>query len=205
MIRLEDGNEVFRRDSVEEIGDKDWNVFIDGFVVADGRSPAGIYDRNGTKTADLPKGWRPSERPTRLVGPGPVETSVPTAIRTQGNRTTYAGISPRNGTVLWQNESFGVGDSPERLLLRGTGSLILTSESGRVVDAYTGEYVIPGLVAKGTELGTDGSRIAVGTDSARSGHSLEVWSSDGEVWEITTEYPPVAIGGKVYVGNLRLF
>ncbi|MDE1673467.1 serine/threonine-protein kinase [Nocardia gipuzkoensis] len=205
VIRLEDGNEVFRRDSVEEIGDKDWNVFIDGFVVADGRSPAGIYDRNGTKTADLPKGWRPSERPTRLVGPGPVETSVPTAIRTQGNRTTYAGISPRNGTVLWQNESFGVGDSPERLLLRGTGSLILTSESGRVVDAYTGEYVIPGLVAKGTELGTDGSRIAVGTDSARSGHSLEVWSSDGEVWEITTEYPPVAIGGKVYVGNLRLF
>ncbi|WP_280243903.1 hypothetical protein [Nocardia abscessus] len=49
---------VFRRDSVEEIGDKDWNVYIDGFVVADGRSPTGIYDRNGTKTADLPKGWR---------------------------------------------------------------------------------------------------------------------------------------------------
>ncbi|MBF6341697.1 serine/threonine protein kinase [Nocardia abscessus] len=205
VIRLEDGKEVFRRDSVEEIGDKDWNVFIDGFVVADGRSPAGIYDRNGTKTADLPKGWRPSERPTTRVGPGPAETSVPTAIQTQGNRTTYAGISPRSGTILWQNKSFGADDSPERLLLRGIGTLILTSESGRVVDAYTGEYVIPGLVAEGTELGTDGRRIAVGTDSARSGNSLEVWSSDGEVWEITSEYTPVAIGGKVYVGNLRLF
>ncbi|MFI9412823.1 serine/threonine-protein kinase [Nocardia gamkensis] len=205
VVRLEDGQEVFRRDSVEEIGDEDWNVFIDGFVVADGRSPTGIYDRNGTKTADLPKGWRPSERPATLVGPGPVETSVPTAIQTQGNRTTYAGISPRTGTILWQKQSFGADNRPERLLLRGIGTLIVTSDSGRVVDAYTGEYVIPGSVPKGTPLGTDGSRIAVSTESAHSGNSLAVWSRDGEAWEITSEYTSVAIGGKVYVGNLRLF
>ncbi|MEU1545476.1 serine/threonine-protein kinase [Nocardia sp. NPDC005745] len=205
VIRLEDGQEVFRRDSVEEIGDEDWNVFIDGFVVADGRSPTGIYDRNGTKTADLPKGWRPSERPTTPAGSGPVETSVPTAIQTQGNKTTYAGVSPRTGTILWQKQSFGADNRPERLLLRGIGTLILTSDSGRVVDAYTGEYVIPGLVPKGTQLGTDGSRIAVSTDTVRSGNSLAVWNRDGEVWEITSEYTPVAIGDKVYVGNLRLF
>ncbi|MFE7722699.1 hypothetical protein ACFU44_27090 [Nocardia rhizosphaerihabitans] len=119
---------------------------------------------------------------------------MPTAIQTQdNNKTTYAGISPRNGTVLWQHRSFGADDTPERLLLRGVGTLILASESGRVTDPYTGEYVTSGLVAEGAKLG------AGGTDSANSGNSLEGWSSDGEIWEIASAHRPVAFGGKACV------
>ncbi|MFE3447124.1 protein kinase [Nocardia sp. NPDC059180] len=205
IIRLEDGTEVFRRETVEEIRDMDWNVFIDGFVIIDGESRAGIYDRNGAKTAELPSGWRPSVHASTLYDTGPVETSVPTAIRTDGNKTTYAGISPRNGTILWQRQSYGADDEPEVLELRGVGTLITTADTGRVVDAYTGEYVISGVVSEGTQLGTDGSRIAVALDSPYSGKLLEVWGSDGEVWEITSDYMAVSVGGKVYLGNLRLF
>ncbi|MEU2175627.1 serine/threonine-protein kinase [Nocardia sp. NPDC019219] len=204
VIRLEDGKEVFRRDSVEEIADDEWNVFIDGFVVGGGAAPYGIYDRNGTETAQLPRGWRPSRHPT-MSGPGPAETSVPTAIQVDGDKTTYAGISPRTGAVLWKQQSFSAGDSDDPLLLRGIGNLILTSKSGRLVDAYTGDYVIPGYVPEGTELGTDGSRIAVATDTAGPGYSLEVWNDRNSVWEITSKSAPVSVGGKIYVGNLRLF
>ncbi|WP_327147659.1 serine/threonine-protein kinase [Nocardia sp. NBC_01329] len=204
VVRLEDGTEIFRRDTVEQIGTDDWNVFLDGFVVADGAAPAGIYDRNGDRTADLPAGWRPSEH-SLSAEKGPTETSVPTAIRTEDSETTYAGISPRNGTVLWQNQSYSADDYPERLLLRGIGTLIATADTGRVIDAYTGEYVIPGYLPDGAELGTDGNRIAVATSGSGSGTTLEVWNSDGEVWKISSEFEPVAIGGKVYVGNLRLF
>ncbi|WP_198037066.1 serine/threonine-protein kinase [Nocardia sp. BMG51109] len=203
VIRLEDGQEVFRRDSVEEIRDSDWNVFIDGFVVADGQGPPAIYDRNGTRTAELPKGWAPSRHPT-TTGSETSETSVPTAIRTDGDKTTYAGISPRTGTVLWEQQSYSADDSDDPLLLRGIGNMILTSKSGRVVDAYTGDYVIPGFIPEGTELGTDGSRVAVATDAAGLGDTLEVWSDAGSVWEIKSKYTPVSVGGKVYVGNLRL-
>ncbi|WP_280235960.1 serine/threonine-protein kinase [Nocardia cyriacigeorgica] len=205
VIRLEDGQEIFRRDSVDEVDDLDWNVFIDGFVLADGEVPAGVYDRNGIKTADLPDGWRPGIRPSMPFGPGPAETSVPTAIKTDGSTTTYAGISPRSGTVLWQQKSHSADDEPEHLVLRGIGTLIMTTESGRVVDAYTGEYVIPGRVSEGTELGTDGTRIAVALDSTYAGNKLEVWSSDGEVWEITGDHTPVAVADKIYLGNVRLF
>ncbi|NUP27471.1 MAG: hypothetical protein HOQ44_12410, partial [Nocardia sp.] len=204
VIRLEDGAEIFRRDSVEEIDTNDWNVFIDGFVVAEGPAPAGIYDRNGTRTAELPEGWQPGDRPytTEEVS---AETSVPTAIQTDENKTTYAGISPRSGTVLWQNESYGADDYAEPVPLHGIGNLISTADTGRVVDAYTGDYVIAGYLPEGPRLGTDGSRIAVVTEGSGTGSTLEVWNSAGEVWKISSEYEPVAFGGKVYVGNLRLF
>ncbi|MFI6311051.1 protein kinase [Nocardia fusca] len=204
VVRLEDDAEIFRRDSVEAIETDDWNVFIDGFVVAEGPAPAGIYDRNGTRTAELPKGWRPSARPYHTDEVS-AETSVPTAIRTDENKTTYAGIGPRSGTVLWQNDSYGSGTYAEPLPLHGIGNLIATADTGRVVDAYTGDYVIPGYLPDGAELGTDGSRIAVATDGSGTGRTLEVWNDDGEVWKISSEYEPVAIGGKVYIGNLRLF
>ncbi|MEU4313851.1 serine/threonine-protein kinase [Nocardia sp. NPDC024068] len=204
VIRLEDGKEIFRRDTVEQIGPDDWNVFLDGFVVADGAAPAGIYDRDGAKTAELPEGWRPSEH-SMSTEKGPTETSVPTAIRTDGSETTYAGIGPRTGTVLWEQQSYSADDYPERLLLRGIGTLIATADTGRVVDAYTGEYVIPGYLPDGVELGTDGTRIAVAVDGAGTGSTLEIWNADGEVWEISSEFEPVAIAGKIYVGNLRLF
>ncbi|MFE3545948.1 protein kinase [Nocardia sp. NPDC059177] len=202
VIRLEDGTEVFRRETAEKI--RDWNVFIDGFVVDDGESPAGIYDRGGVRTADLPEGWRPSQRQEAMSWPGQAETSVPTAIQTDGNKTTYAGISPRNGIVLWERKSYSADDHPELLPLRGIGTLILTTDSGRVVDAYTGEYVIPGVVSKGTELGTDGSRIAVAIDSTPE-EVLEVWSADGEEWEIRSNYLAVSVGDKIYLGDVRLF
>jgi serine/threonine-protein kinase len=79
------------------------------------------------------------------------------------------------------------------------------ADTGRVVDAYTGDCVIPGYLPDGAELGTDGSRIAVATDGSGTGRTLEVWNDGGEVWKISSEYEPVAIGGKVYIGNLRLF
>ncbi|MGW1739094.1 protein kinase domain-containing protein [Nocardia sp. NPDC001965] len=204
VIRLEDGKEIFRRDTVEEIESTDWNVFIDGFVVAEGSEPAGVFDRAGTRTADLPAGWRPSGRPYS-ADEGFPETSVPTVIQTDENKTTYAGISPRSGTVLWQNESYGANDYAEPVPLHGIGNLIETSDTGRVVDAYTGDYVVPGYLPKGPELGTDGSRIAVAADPTGSDRTLEVWDSNGEVWKISSEFDPVAIGGRVYVGNLRLF
>lgn len=125
-------------------------------------------------------------------------------MKMDGNKTTYAGIAPRTGTVLWENESYGAEDSSE-LLLRGIGTLITTSDSGRVIDAYTGDYVIPGYVPEGTPLGTDGNNIAVATETSGAGHSLEVWNAAGQAWEITSEYLPVSVGGKVYVGNLRIF
>ncbi|NEW37735.1 protein kinase [Nocardia cyriacigeorgica] len=205
VIRLEDGTEVLRRETLDKIPDDNWNVFIDGFVFDDGQSPTGIFDRNGTRTADLPSGWRPSVQPT-LGEAGLAETSVPTAIKTDGNKTTYAGISPRNGTVLWQNQSYGADDDPERLVLRGLGTLIMTYDMSRMVDAYTGEYVIhPASPSDCTPLGTDGSRVAVAIDLSYTGKRLEVWDGDGDLWEITSEQMPVAIGGKVYLGNLRLF
>ena len=204
VVRLEDGKEILRRDTVEEIGTEDWNVFLDGFVVADGAAPAGIYDRNGTRTAEFPEGWHPSEH-SLTAEKGPTETSVPTAIRTEDDKTTYAGIGPHTGNILWQNESYSADEHPERLLLRGIGTLIATADTGRVIDAYTGEYVIPGYVPDGAELGTDGSRIAVAVDSPGTGRALEIWNNDGELWSISSEYEPVAFGGKVYIGNLRLF
>lgn len=205
VIRLEDGREVFRRDSVEEIGNDHWNVYADGFVMAEGDSPPGIYDRNGAETAEMAADLLPSRHLPTAFEESPVETSVPIAVRTDGDKTTYAGIAPRTGTVLWENESYGAEGSSEPLLLRGIGTLIATSDSGRVIDAYTGEYVIPGYVPEGTPLGTDGTRIAVATDPAGSGHSLEVWDATGRIWEITSEYRPVSVGGKIYLGNLRLF
>ncbi|WP_280423437.1 serine/threonine-protein kinase [Nocardia carnea] len=204
VIRLEDGKEVFRRDSVVQIGDDQWNVFVDGFVVAERGSATRIYDRTGAQTAEIAGGWLPSRHRPTASEETPAETSVPTVIRIDGDKTTYAGISPRTGTVLWENESYGTEDSSE-LLLRGIGTLISTSDSGRVVDAYTGEYVIPGYVPEGTPLGTDGKQIAVATETTRAGYSLEVWNATDQVWEITSEYTPVSIGGKVYIGNLRLF
>ncbi|MGW0178367.1 protein kinase domain-containing protein [Nocardia sp. NPDC003345] len=203
VIRLEDGVEVFRRDTVEKIEDNDWNVFIDGFVVAEGSAPTGIYDRDGVKTAETPKGWRPSERPYS-TDPGRAETSVPTVIQTDENKTTYAGVGPRSGTILWENQSFGASNYPERLPLQGLGTLIVTSDSGRVVDAYTGEYVVPGYVPEAILLGTDGSRILVGDDQLGAGATLQVYDSGGEVWKLTGKDEPAAIGGKVYFGNLRL-
>ncbi|MGI5220730.1 protein kinase domain-containing protein [Nocardia sp. CA-290969] len=203
VIRLEDGKEVFRRDSVEEIGDDDWNVFLDGFVVADGQAPPGIYDRNGARTAQLPEGWQPSRPLTndyRTWESWPGETSVPTAIHIDGDKTTYAAISPRTGTVLWKQQS----SSEDPLWLYGVGDLIRTSESGRVVDAYTGESVLPDPLPDGPVLGTDGSRIAV-TTAPGEGYSLEVWSSDGLVWKVPSESTPMSIGGKIYVQNLRIF
>ncbi|MFI5719870.1 protein kinase [Nocardia sp. NPDC051750] len=205
VIRLEDGKEVFRRDSVEQIRNDRWNVFVDGFVVAEGGSAPRIYDRNGAQTAEIAADWLPSPHQPTAFEKTAVETSVPTVIRTDGDKTTYAGVSPHTGTVLWENESYDAEDSSEQLLLRGTGTLITTSDSGRVIDAYTGEYVIPGYVPDGTLLGTDGQRVAVATDSSGSGHSLEVWDAADQVWEITSEYTPVSIGGKIYLGNLRLF
>ncbi|MEV3966104.1 serine/threonine-protein kinase [Nocardia sp. NPDC050193] len=203
VIRLEDGQEVFRRDSVEEIGDDDWNVFIDGFVVAEGQAPPGIYDRNGTRTARLPEGWRPSSPVTsehRVRPSTPAETSVPTAIQIDGDKTTYAGISPRTGAVLWKQQSSS--ENPVRMY--GIGNLIRTSERGHAVDAYTGDSVIPDSLPEGTELGTDGSRIAVAADPGE-GYSLEVWSSDGLVWKIPSESKPMSVGGKIYVENLRIY
>ncbi|MFI1465133.1 serine/threonine-protein kinase [Nocardia carnea] len=205
VIRLEDGKEVFRRDSVERIGDDRWNVFVDGFLVAEGGAAPRIYDRNGIETAQIAQGWLPSRQLPTASEETAAETSVPTVVRTDGDKTTYAGIAPRTGTVLWENESYGVEDSSEPLILRGIGTLITTSDSGRVIDAYTGEYVIPGYVPEGTPLGTDGEKIAVATDSSRPGHSLEVWDATDQVWEITSEYTPVSVGGKIYIGNLRLF
>ncbi|MGI5217065.1 protein kinase domain-containing protein [Nocardia sp. CA-290969] len=206
VIRLEDGHEVFRRDSVEGIDNDQWNVFVDGFVLAEDGSPPAVYDRNGVKTADIAAGWLPGPHLPTASEEGPVETSVPIVVRTDGDKTTYAGIGPRTGTVLWENESYSAEDSSEPLELFGVGTLIATSDSGRVIDAYTGEYVIPGYVPEGTPLGTDGTRIAVATDdSTGSGHSLEVWDATDRVWEVTSEYTPVSVGGKVYLGNLRIF
>ncbi|MFD4402560.1 protein kinase [Nocardia sp. NPDC058499] len=204
VIRLEDGIEVFRRDSVEEIRNDHWNVFVDGFVVAERGSAPEIYDRNGTETAEIAGGWLPSRHPPTAFETTAAETSVPTVVKTDGDKTTYAGIAPRTGTVLWENESYGADDSAE-LMLRGIGTLIATSDSGRVIDAYTGEYVIPGYVPQGTPLGTDGENIAVATETSGAGHSLEVWNATDQVWEITSEYTPVSVGGKVYIGNLRIF
>lgn len=205
VIRLEDGTEIFRRDSVEKVGDDHWNVFVDGFLVAEGGSAPRIYDRNGAETAQIAQGWLPSRHLPTASEETAAETSVPTVIRTAGDKTTYAGIAPRTGTVLWENESYGAEDSSEPLVLQGIGTLITTSDSGRVIDAYTGEYVIPGYVPEGTPLGTDGNKIAVATDSSRPGRSLEVWDATDRVWEITSEYTPVSVGGKIYIGNLRLF
>ncbi|NKY35707.1 serine/threonine protein kinase [Nocardia speluncae] len=204
VIRLEDGKEVFRRDSVEEIGADHWNVFVDGFVLAERGSTPEIYDRNGAETGEIAGGWLPSRHLPTAFEKTAAETSVPTVMKMDGNKTTYAGIAPRTGTVLWENESYGAEDSSE-LLLRGIGTLIITSDSGRVIDAYTGEHVIPGYVPEATPLGTDGNNIAVATETSGAGHSLEVWNASGQAWEITSEYMPVSVGGKVYVGNLRIF
>ncbi|MBF6454576.1 protein kinase domain-containing protein [Nocardia cyriacigeorgica] len=203
VIRLDDGAVILRRESAEQFDDT-WNVFIDGFVLGDGDA-RGIYDRNGTKTADLPAGWRPSQHPY-YTQRGPVETSVPTAIKTNGSTTTYAGISPRNGIVLWEQQSYSGDDRPEHLPLRGVGTLLATYGSSRVVDAYTGEYVITGAMSDdGTLLGTDGSRVAIVTESSSAGNRLQVWDSEGQVWDITSEQTAVAVGDKIYLGNLRLF
>ncbi|TLF76768.1 serine/threonine-protein kinase [Nocardia cyriacigeorgica] len=205
VVRLEDGAEILRRETVEPLDRDTWNVFIDGFVLDDGET-RGIYDRNGTKTADLPSGWRPSERPYPTEG-GTAETSVPIVIKTDGNKTTYAGVSPRNGIVLWEQQSYSADDKqPERLLFRGVGTLITTYEMSRIVDAYSGEYAISAASPDDcTILGTDGTRIAIARDYGSSGNRLEVWDSEGQVWEITSEHMAVAVGGKIYLGNLRLF
>ncbi|WP_280396767.1 serine/threonine-protein kinase [Nocardia carnea] len=205
VIRLEDGREVFRRDSAEEIGNDQWNVFADGFLVAEGGSPPAVYDRDGAETTDIAAGWHPSPHVPTAFEDDPVETPVPIVVRIDGDKTTYAGIGPRTGTVLWEHESSGEEISSETLRLRGIGTLIATSDSGRVIDAYTGEAVIPGYIPRGAPLGTDGARIAVATESTGAGHSLEVWDATDQVWEITSEYIPVAIGGRIYIGNLRIF
>ncbi|WP_308646489.1 serine/threonine-protein kinase [Nocardia cyriacigeorgica] len=205
VIRLEDGAEILRRESVEPLDRDTWNVFIDGFMLDDGETH-GIYDRNGTKTADLPSGWRPSERPYPTEG-GTAETSVPIVFKTDGNKTTYAGVSPRNGIVLWEQQSYSADDKqPERLLFHGVGTLITTYEMSRLVDAYSGEYAISAASPDDcTILGTDGTRIAIARDYGSSGNRLEVWDSKGQAWEVTSEHMAVAVGGKIYLGNLRLF
>ncbi|WP_280182906.1 serine/threonine-protein kinase [Nocardia cyriacigeorgica] len=204
VIRLEDGAEILRRETVEPLERGSWNVFIDGFVLDDGDT-RGIYDRNGTKTADLPSGWRPSQRPY-YTDPSPPETSVPIVIKTDGNKTTYAGVSPRNGIVLWKQQSYGADDSPEQLLFHGVGTLITTYQMSRIVDTYSGEYAISAASPDDcTILGTDGTRIAIARDYGSSGNRLEVWDSEGQVWEITSEHLAVAVGDKIYLGNLRLF
>ncbi|MGW4369231.1 hypothetical protein ACWEKT_26650 [Nocardia takedensis] len=133
---------------------------------------------------------------------------MPTAIRSDGNRVAYAAVSPRNGTIQWQDSFEQIGSS-KQFAPRGIGTLITTYESGPVVDAYTGTYITLDKTER-NELGTDGRRLAVAVAvAAQSGQELvrvtdSTANGSEQSWEIKGGGMAAAVGGKLYLGPRRL-